>query len=243
MTLTRKIVLRDAAPLVGTEIAVYVDGRATELTDGYTFGMGRVFLPSGSSSVTVEWGDGRSDIFTATTASFTHVYKRVGVYRIRVSDDITSIAATGTTNELFLNVYPSMIREVRSTSTKIITIPRTAFANACNLRYVDFRDSSITALAPGAFSGCSGLTTLKGFSKIEKLYSTVFAGCTGLPERVCLPGVKDIQASVDYSPFLRTNIKEFHFAAENEAAIKALRLYQDTNGNLGVQGGVCVFDL
>ena len=42
MTLTRKIVLRDAPPLVGTEIAVYINGKATDRHDGFTFVIARI---------------------------------------------------------------------------------------------------------------------------------------------------------------------------------------------------------
>ena len=81
------------------------------------------------------------------------------------------------------------------------------------------------------------------FEEIEKILMSAFHGCTGLPERIDLPNVVNISAGAIYSPFIGTNIKEFHFAAKNEATIKELQFYKDTGGNLGVEGAVCVFDL
>ena len=59
MTLTRKIVLRDAPPLVGIEIAVYISGEATDKHDGFTFVIARIVLPAASEHFTIEWGDDR----------------------------------------------------------------------------------------------------------------------------------------------------------------------------------------
>ena len=70
-----------------------------------------------------------------------------------------------------------------------------------------------------------------------------FCDCTSLPERVNLPSLISISGSPDQSPFLRTNIREFHFGAKNEEILKAMKFYQKTNGNLGLEGAKCYFDL
>ena len=244
MTLTRKIVLRDAPPLVGTEIAVYIDGKSTELTDGYTFGMMRVTLANELDKFIVEWGDGNTETIYETVSGLTHTYSRPGVYRIRISDDISDIMISTGGASVFPTVYAPMVREFRTNSTRIQTIARTAFRNAVNLHSLELRGSAIRTLSSSAFAGCVSLTSLMGCSEIETLYLSVFNGCTGLSGRIDMPNLTNITTDyLSYSPFLNTNITEFHFAAKNEEAIRSLSLFYDTDGNLGVEGAVSFFDL
>ena len=241
--ITRKVVLKEAPPLVGTEIAIYVDGVPTEKTDGFTFRITRIALPSTSKSFTIEWGDGLSEKFYATASELKHTYSRIGLYRIRLCDGISNVAVSSASGTSAYEIYAPMLREFRTTSTKIHTIARTAFLNACNLERLELRGSAVRTIAVGAFAGCSSLKSLEGCEQIEKLYGTAFDGAVSLPEKVYLPNLYDIQAPVTSSPFHGTKIKEFHFAAKHEEVIKSLPIYAESGGNLGVDGAITIFDL
>lgn len=243
MIIIRKAILKNAPPLVGTEIAVYVDGVATDLTDGYTFGMSRVNLSSEAESFTVQWGDGSSETYHETLSNVAHTYQRPGLYRVRLCDAIANVTVSGTAGSDPCEIYAPMVRELSMTSTRIHTLARTAFVNAYNLEYVDLRGSAVRTIAAGVFSGCRALSVFEGFEQIERLNMTVFQNCVSLPARIDLPNLVEISAAAIYSPFSGTNIKEFHFAAKNEDTIKSLQFYQETGGNLGVEGAVCYFDL
>ena len=243
MIVKNNILLRNAPPLIGTEIAVYIDGAATEECDGFTFGITRIALPSTSDSFTIEWGDGSSEKRHETVSGLTHTYSRIGLYRVRICDGISNVAVSSTVGTVGYKIYAPMIREFRTTSTKIHTIARTAFHNAYNLQSLELRGSAVRTIAAGAFSGCRSLTSLEGCEQIEKLHMTVFKDAVSLPEKIYLPNLCDISAEATSSPFLGTAIKEFHFAAKHEDAIKALQIYIESGGNLGVEGAVCYFDL
>jgi hypothetical protein len=64
-----------------------------------------------------------------------------------------------------------------------------------------------------------------------------------LPERVNPPSLISISGSPDLLSFLRTNIREFNFGTKNEEILKAMKFYQETNGNIGLEGAKCYFDL
>lgn len=243
MNITRKVTLREAPPLVGTEIAVYVSGIPCDLSDGYTFGFTRIPKPAASTHFTIEWGDGSGATYYETRTNLKHTYKRPGLYRIRICDCVNNVAVSASSATIENLVYAPMIREFHTTSTQIITLARTGFSNAYNLEKLELRGSSVRNLAAGTFMGCKALKSLEGCAGIERLFMTVFCDCISLPERVDLPSLISISADADKSPFLGTNIKEFHFAAKNEGTIKALKFYQETGGNLGLEGAVCYFDL
>lgn len=243
MTLTRKIVLRDAPPLVGTEIAVLIDGKTTAETDGFTFMISRLALSNSSSHFTVEWGDGSADVLEETATNLAHAYSRPGLYRIRISDDVSSIRVSSGTDTIFATVYAPMVKEFRSNALRMTSIPRISLRNATALELLDLRGSAVRSLGGSAFEGCTSLRSLDGCAEVEQLGMSTFAGCTNLPARVDLPSIDYISASANSSPFENTKIKEFHFAAKNEEAIRALQIFYDTNGTLGVEGAVCIFDL
>ena len=244
MTLTRKIVLRDAPPLAGTEIAVYIDGKATAETDGFSFMISRLALSNSSSHFTVEWGDGSAEVIEETATNLAHAYSRPGLYRIRISDDISSIRVSSSVDTICFTTFAPMVREFRSNAQAMTSIPRLGLRNATNLELVDLRGSAIRSLGNYAFQDCVSLRSLDGCSEISQLGSSAFAGCINLTGRVDFPRLEYITANnVESSPFLNTNIREFHFATKNEEAIRSLSLFYDTGGNFGIEGAVSYFDL
>ena len=243
MNITRKVTLRDASPLVGTEIAIWVSGEATGETDGFTFAISRIALSNSSATFTIEWGDGSSELLEETATELIHTYQRAGLYRIRISDDVSSIRVSSGTETIFATVYAPMVKEFRSNAQRMTSIPRISLRNATALELLDLRGSAVRSLGGSAFEGCSSLRSLEGCAGVEQLGMSTFAGCTNLPVRVDLPSINYISASTNSSPFENTNIKEFHFAAKNEEAIRTLQIFYDTNGTFGVEWAVCYFDL
>ena len=243
MNITRKVMLINAPPLIGTEIAVWVSGVSTEETDGFTFAISRIALSNSSDNFIVTWGDGSSEVLEETVTNLTHTYQRTGLYRIRISDDVSSIRVSSGTDTIFATVYALMVKEFRSNALRMTSIPRISLRNATALELLDLRGSAVRSLGGSAFEGCSSLQSLEGCAGVEQLGMSTFAGCTNLPVRVDLLSINYISASTNSSPFENTNIKEFHFAAKNEEAIRALQIFYDTNGTFGVEGAVCIFDL
>ena len=184
-----------------------------------------------------------SEVRYESISDLAHTYVRPGLYRIRLCDAISNVTVSASAGSDNNEIYAPMVREVRVMSSKIHTIARCAFMNAYNLEKVEFSGSRVRTLAASAFYDCRALKSFDGFHEIEKIMMSAFHGCTGLPERIDLPNVVNISAGAIYSPFVGTNIKEFHFAAKNEEAIRALQIFYDTNGTLGVEGAVCIFDL
>ena len=84
-------------------VKVYSDGER-----GLKFTIGGLTRKSGSSTVTIEWGDGTSTTTATTTdggaqnTDLTHTYAQAGCYMIQISNDITiwrpHLAASGGTN-------------------------------------------------------------------------------------------------------------------------------------------------
>ena len=108
MTLTRKIVLRDAPPLVGTEIAVYIDGKATDKHDGFTFVIARIVIPVDTEHFTIEWGDGSSEIRYESVSDLAHTYARPGLYRIRLCDAISNVTVSASAGSDNNEIYAPM---------------------------------------------------------------------------------------------------------------------------------------
>ena len=243
MTVTRKAILENAPALSGTEIAILVSGEATDESDGFTFAISRLALSSSSTTFTIQWGDGSSEVLEETATNLTHTYQRTGLYRIRISDDVSSIRVSSGTDTIFATVYAPMVKEFRSNAQRMTSIPRISLRNATGLEFLDLRGSSVRSLGGSAFEGCSSLRSLDGCAEVEQLGMSTFAGCINLPARVDLPSIDYISASANSSPFENTNIKEFHFAAKNEETIRALQIFYDTNGTFGLEGAVSYFDL
>ena len=243
MIIKRKAVLKEAPPLIGTEVAVYIGGDSTGKTDGFTFAFSKVNLSSEADSFTVEWGDGAREVYFETMSNLSHTYGRKGLYRIRLCDNIANVSVSASSGGDNREIFAPMVRELRMTSSRIHSIVRSAFTDCCNLVSVDLQGSAVRNINSEVFSGCTALSEFNGFDQVQKLTMLAFENCVSLPERIDLPNLTEISAAAIYSPFLGTNIREFHFAAKNESVIKALQIYTESGGNLGVEGAVCVFDL
>lgn len=133
-----------------------------------------VSIPSTSTHFTIKWGDGTVATYNDTMTYLNHAYKRPWLYRIRICDCINNIAISSSSYSIENIVYVPMIREFRTTSTKIATLARTGFMNAYNLEKLELRGSSVRNIAIGTFGGCTAMKSLDGCAEIERLYMAVF---------------------------------------------------------------------
>lgn len=99
-------------------VKVYDDGER-----GLKFTIGGLTRKSGSSTVTIEWGDSTSTTTATTTdggaqnTDLTHTYAQAGCYMIQISDDITTwrphfAAGNGTnfgSNQCFTHKVPGLM--------------------------------------------------------------------------------------------------------------------------------------
>lgn len=158
---------------------------------------------NGTSNISIDWGDGSSEVSNAT--SVTHTYSSNGIYKIKLNTTLGSVfyrpnfygASSASRNQLIKietgrYVAGSLDSSFRScTNLEEIIAPYNSFSSVNNFRRV-FRDCSSLKVFPlvetksisnfeNAWWGCSSLTT---FPKLDFTAATKFNGawnnCTSL---------------------------------------------------------------
>ena len=189
-------------------------------TDTAVFGIAVADLAEGSESVTVDWGDGTTDVFTGGIDHAVHAYASSGRYEVKISDDIDSIGISGETEDAPFTEGVKWIISLESNAAKLTAFKRYAFSGAESLTRIELDESGVTQLVAGLFKDCAALAGALHFRNVTWVGSRkgtfVFTGCSG--------------------------ITEIHFAAANEEAITHLTQYQN-DPTLGTGTAVCVFDL
>ncbi len=216
MTITKTLTLV-AAPkpvFVGTRIEIAVPD------DGAVFGIATADLAAGTESVTVDWGDGTTDVFSGGIDHAVHAYAKAGRYAVSISDDVSSLSVNGEEEPTPFAECVAWIASVESNAEKLEAFKRYAFSGAANLTRIELDESGMTQLVAGQFKDCTSLAGALHFRNVTWVGSRkgvfVFTGCPG--------------------------ITEIHFAAENEEAITNLAQYQN-DPTLGTGTAVCLFDL
>lgn len=188
--------------------------------DAAVFGIAVADLAEGSESVTVDWGDGATDIFTGGIDHATHTYASAGRYGVLISDDVESFGVNGETESAPFSECVAWVESLESNAAKLGAFKRYAFSGATNLTRIELDESGVTQLVAGQFKDCNSLVGSLHFRNVTWVGSRkgtfVFTGCSG--------------------------ITEIHFAAANEEAITHLTQYQN-DPTLGTGTAVCVFDL
>ena len=188
--------------------------------DAAVFGIAVADLAEGAESVTVDWGDGNTDVFTGGIDHVTHTYASAGRYEVKISDDVESIGVTGRTEYAPYTEGVKWIVSLQSNATKLETFKRYAFSGAANLTRIELDESNVAELVAGLFKDCTSLVGSLHFRSVSWVGSLkgtyAFTGCP--------------------------DITEIHFAAANEEAITSLSQYQ-SDPTLGTGTAVCIFDL
>ena len=214
MTIITKKVRLAPTPFIGTVLTIRVD-------ENRTFGIRSALCAAGCGPVVVDWGDGTIEEFDGNLAGVEHNYSNSGTYDIRLSDDLTQMFLSDSTDtSSYSAVYAPMVRGFRTNATRLNVIQAYQFHNCANLVCFDVVDGAIKAIAGGAFKNCSSL------------------------ERLLLPHVVNVSSTASSLPFAGcSSLASIHFASENKEKIKSGSAYGfDPTLGTGVKD-VCHFDL
>lgn len=91
-------------------------------TNTRTYGINSLIKDSGSSTITVDWGDGTVNTYNGDVSGITHTYSSDGFFLLNVSDDVSSIGFKGST------VYNN-IACTCSIGSKVTTFQTNCFQN------------------------------------------------------------------------------------------------------------------
>ena len=146
---SRQCLWRDTIGRTGTILAVEASSACM------TVSIAKGALASGSTSVRVLWGDGKSNEY-AGISNATHTYSRPGEFRIMISDDLSSFGFTDTSPA---SVVPErdMLRELVSLGSKVTSIAAYGFNNCHNMRGV-MNLPNVTNIGSYAFGTTLGIT-------------------------------------------------------------------------------------
>ena len=179
-----------------------------ELTDELDFTFWGAALAESSDAATIDWGDGCVESFDDDTA-LSHSYQSAGRYVIGISDDIATVRRP--------NGLPD------ASKTALIGLQSNA--------------RKLTVINPSTFIECANLAALDiSGSAIETLGYAAFKGCVSLPQRIDLRNVRNLVSRGTTLPFTGcTSIRELHFSAANEEAIRALPGYDTAFGAVNAE--------
>lgn len=122
-----------------------------------------IILADGSTSFTINWGDGTQDVYTEITkkTQISHTYHANSEYDISISNDIDSFCLYAKTPMAYRNTHVTAIHNIASKSTFSrffwegdASDWKWFFAGCSALEHVDMSESSITQIGP--FFGDSG---------------------------------------------------------------------------------------
>lgn len=171
----------------------------------------------GFDTLTVDWGDGCITTHQELRWIY-HEYAEEGTYVVKIPDVLKKLELS----------FPAKSEAFGALSMVAFT------TNAKNLKELD----------SGCFAFCGNLTTVDfRDGALEKIGSKTFRDCTSLSGRLDFPHVKEITGSNVNQPFQGCEqIREIHFAAANEAAVKATSAYH-YDPHLGAANATLFFDL
>jgi len=160
-------------------------------------------LSTGTYNMTVDWGDGNSDVITVwNQAETTHTYSSIGTYTVRVSGTFQGLdfapSASSTSTDRFKILSVSRWGVFRPINP---TIGGGVFRNCPNLTLTSVADVLNMSLATsmfGMFAGCTSLTTVNlmnswDVSTITNMANTFF-GATNFNQDISNWDVSNVTA-------------------------------------------------
>lgn len=215
MKITVKTQLLSAAPpFVGTRLGIEID----EPIDGkYLYGLYSAQLADGCDSVTVDWGDGKTET-VAELSRLVHEYDAPGRYEVKVSDEVKTLVLSALSDQ---EGYPALkiIRQLTSivcNATKLTSFGRNFCNAATSLHTLDLSQSPVSILGALAFSGCTALPSEVRLRPVTTLPANAFKGCS--------------------------QIGVLHFATSSEAVITSSTGYK-SDPTFGTGTAILKFDL
>ena len=220
--------------------------------DDPRWGVCKAALPTDGShdAITVDWGDGTSDVFAEDIESAVHEYAHGGEYEVHVSDDVAVLQLTYDSGgrSPIAGVFASRLLSFaykKAGGTEVLkSCPGKCFADATSLVRVDLADAALSEMSSNMFNGCAALRTLRFPARQEQLmWQGALAGCASLGPRLDLPGFKAFYGWERAQPFADCEaLREVHFAAEYEETIRGSAAYA-ADPTLGLPNGQIFFDL
>lgn len=150
---------------------------------------GMFSLPlSGATSITVDWGDGTSNVITSSGSALrTHTYAAAGIYRINIIGTMNTWAALSAGDQ------PKVLGVTRVESTVMVQMTWQGCANLAylperidapamtNLSFCFAECYGLGSIPPGLLQGCTALTNGSG----------MFRNCSGITESFPAPLLKN----------------------------------------------------
>lgn len=148
-----------------------------------------------TSAVYVDWGDGTMDEVNGNISQLAHEYSSVGTFRVRITDNISNFAASGSNSTWYNTTSQNRytFKNMVNTGSHCTSMPTYAFYYCSALSSINFLSSSwtsLTSLPNYAFYYCTGLTQLSSLpARIKTLGNSCFRYCTGLT------GIQDLRST------------------------------------------------
>ena len=257
MVITRKVVLRESPVLPCTVVGVDFAS-----ADG-VFGFDSLMLAEGTTKGTVDWGDGtREEIVSAGRVQ--HVYAEAGAYEVRLSDDFAALAVTGTSAAMWGAAVVSFasdarkltelsasalkgtrIREITKWPPKLRLMGTGVLRENGDLERIASLPASVEDMKVGVFAKCPKLKEIGTYPpRIDSLLTMMFQDCAALVGPLRFPNITLVKGTGEaMMPFAGcAALREIHFAAKHEAAIKASPGYAKFP-TFGAKNAVVLFDL
>ena len=161
----------NSAPPVSTDFKITVDTtKAGSASDTFVLP-----LQVGTTSMTVYWGDGNSDVITAyNQAELTHVYASSGTYQISCDGSFAGIYFAAAGDKLKLASIDNWGTNTWSKTTH-------SFNGCSNMvgTYTDSLDASLAGNFLGMFKGCTSFNSdLTIDTSLATSMQAMFYGCT-----------------------------------------------------------------
>ena len=157
---SRQCLWKDTIAGSGTLLAVEAS------SDCMTVRIAHGDLAPGSTSVTVNWGDGTKSVYSRISNA-RHTYEKPGEYRIAISD----LCTFGFTESSPSGPVPErdMLRELVSLGSKVTSIASYGFNNCKKMRGV-VNLPNVTSIGSYAFGSTLGITdfTLPSMTRLEQ---------------------------------------------------------------------------
>ncbi len=161
---SRQCLWKDTIAGPGTLLAVEAS------SDCMTVRIARGELAQGSTSVTVNWGDGTKSVYSRI-ADARHTYEKPGEYRIAISDDLCSFGFAESSSSGPV-AERDMLRELVSLGSKVKSIASYGFNN-CHLMRGVMNLPNVTSIGSYAFGSTRGITDFI-LPSITRLVQTSF---------------------------------------------------------------------
>lgn len=187
-------------------------------------------LAPGSSTVTVDWGDGTREVLRQFIYVL-HEYRRRGLFTVVISDDLASFSYTGT-EPMFTDETRQMLVEMKSAGSKLTKLEMRAFNNCRSMRgRMVF--PGVTTVEGYAFGSVCGVREMR-FPALAELEQTAFY--TG-PTADTVYADRVTRISSDFFVYYGSRLVDLYIRGKTRAQIKAMTGFPfKANGNVRFHG-------